>query len=286
MPSTLIAAVATEHADQAQAELAAALPGAALPRGEAGGLAILRAPIDVGGRAAAAAWRRELAAALRAPVELAIRGPEARPAALVLMDMDSTAIAIEVIDELARAHGVGASVAAITERAMRGELDFAASLRARVAQLAGLPAATLDELAANLPLSPGMAELVAGCHERGVRVAIASGGFTFAADALVARLGLLYAEANRLEIVDGALTGAVTGAIVTAERKAALVDELAARLGVDAAAVVAVGDGANDRAMLARAGLGVAFHGKPALVAVADGAIAHGGLDRILAFLD
>lgn len=218
-------------------------------------------------------------------IDLAVRASDAPPPALVVMDMDSTILRIEVIDELARRRGVGAAVAAITERAMRGELDFEASLRTRVRELAGLPVTELADLAAALPLSPGVAALVDALCARGVVMAIASGGFTFAADVLRNDLGFAHAFANTLGVADGVLTGEVLGAVVTAERKAAVVDELRARYDLDAAHVIAIGDGANDRAMLAAAGLGVAYRPKPALAAVADGVIAHGGLDRLLAFI-
>ncbi|MEZ4362101.1 MAG: phosphoserine phosphatase SerB [Kofleriaceae bacterium] len=204
---------------------------------------------------------------------------------LLVMDVDSTLIQIEVIDELARRHGVGAAVAEVTERAMRGELDFEASLRARVSKLAGLRAEALTELAAELPLSPGAERLVSELLARGAEVAIASGGFTFATEVLRRRLGLTAAFANELEVQGGVVTGRVVGPVVTAERKAEIVGELARRRGLAAAETVAIGDGANDRAMLAAAGFGIAFRGKPALVAVADAAIDHGGLDRALEFL-
>ena len=152
-------------------------------------------------------------------------------------------------------------------------------------QLAGLSVAALDELATALPLSPGAAALIAELRARGVVLAIASGGFTFAADTLRRDLGFAHAFANTLGIADGVLTGEVVGAVVTAERKAAVVDELRARYHLAPAQIVAIGDGANDRAMLAAAGLGVAFRPKPALAAVADAVISHGGLERVLAFV-
>ncbi len=233
--------------------------------------------------------RRELTLALAAcapglVIDLAVQldRPSPRAPRLLIMDMDSTIITIEVIDELARRHGVGAEVSAITARAMAGELDFEASLRARVGRLAGLPASVLDDIAATLPLTDGAARLVAAIHARGGWVALVSGGFTFAADALAARLGLDHAHANVLAIADDHLTGAVAGAVVTPVRKAALVDELAVAHGLDLADTVAIGDGANDLLMLERAGLGVAFHGKPRLAAAADAALSAGGLDRTL----
>ncbi|MBK7534344.1 MAG: phosphoserine phosphatase SerB [Myxococcales bacterium] len=241
-------------------------------------------------RAHAVNLRRSLAqdaAAAGVRLDLAVQPSDLRrPPRLLVMDMDSTLITIEVIDELARRHGVGAEVAAITERAMRGELDFEASLRARVHKLAGLPASALDAVAASLELSPGAAELIAAMQARGVAVAIASGGFSFAADLLRQRLGLTAAFSNQLELSAGALTGRVLGNVVTAERKAEVVHELAAAAGVTPQEAVAIGDGANDRLMLAAAGFGVAFRAKPALAAVADATIDHGGLERVLEMLD
>lgn len=236
-------------------------------------------------RAGALALRLALRAALPS-LDLAVRVQPVIAPRLAVFDMDSTLLSIEVIDELARVHGVGAEVAAITERAMRGELDFEASLRARVRMLAGLSVTALDELAAALPLSPGTATLIAALRARGCVCAIASGGFTFASDALVRTLGFEHAHANTLAIAGGTLTGEVLGPVVTAERKAAVLRELAALHGVAPAETLAVGDGANDRLLLAAAGLGVAYRAKPALAAVADGAIDHGDLARVLAFLD
>lgn len=244
-------------------------------------------PGDATPRQHAVTLRRELTARLTAAglsADMAVRpGELCRPPRLLVLDMDSTLITIEVIDELARRHGVGAEVAAVTERAMRGELDFEASLRARVGKLRGLSAAALDDVAAGLELSPGAERLIGELVARGAKVAIASGGFTFAAHALQRRLGLHAAFANQLELVDGALTGQVLGAVVTAERKAAVVRQLAAEHGCDAADAIAIGDGANDRLMLAAAGFGVAFRAKPVLAAAADATIDHGGLERVLA---
>jgi len=204
---------------------------------------------------------------------------------LVAMDMDSTLIRIEVIDELARRHGVGDAVAAITTRAMAGELDYAESLRARAALLAGLDVRHLDELAASLPLTDGAAELITVLRRLGYRTALISGGFQFAAQALKQRLGLDYAYANTLERAGGKLTGKVLEPIVTPERKADLLDLIAQgeRIGLDQ--TIAIGDGANDLPMLERAGLGIAFHAKAKLTAAADTAVSHGGLDRVLYLL-
>ncbi len=208
-----------------------------------------------------------------------------RPKRLAVFDMDSTLIRIEVIDELARAHGVVDAVSAITERAMRGELDFAESLRARVALLAGLPASTLEGVAASLPLSQGVEELIRSLKAAGAKVAVASGGFDVAAAALERRLGLDHAYSNSLEVKEGVLTGKVEGPIVDGPRKAAVLASLAREQGLDPAEVLAIGDGANDLLMLQEAGLGVAFRAKAMLRAGADATISICGLDAVLAFL-
>jgi phosphoserine phosphatase len=204
---------------------------------------------------------------------------------LVAMDMDSTLIQCEVIDELARRHGVFTEVAEITARAMAGELDYEASLRARVARLAGLAEHHLAELAGDLPLTPGASALVTALRKLGFRTALISGGFQFAAQALKHRLGLDYAYANQLEVARGALTGRVIDPVVTPARKAELLDVVAQGEGIDLAQTIAIGDGANDLPMLERAGLGIAFHAKPTLQAAADTALTHGGLDRVLYLL-
>jgi phosphoserine phosphatase len=204
---------------------------------------------------------------------------------LVVMDMDSTLIRIEVIDELARAAGVGAEVAKITERAMQGEMDYDESLRQRVALLEGLDVAVLDKIAADLPLTDGAETLVRVLKRLGYRIAVISGGFSRAADALKRRLVLNYAYSNNLEVAGGKLTGRVVGPIVNAQRKAELLDTIAQAEGILLDQVIAVGDGANDALMLDRAGLGIAFHAKPKLRASADTSISSSGLDAILYLL-
>jgi phosphoserine phosphatase len=204
---------------------------------------------------------------------------------LVVMDMDSTLIRIEVIDELARAYGVGEQVSRITERAMHGEMDYDESLRQRVGLLKGLDVKVLDDIAANLPLTEGAETLIRVLRRLGYRTAIISGGFSVAAEALKARLGIDYAHSNVLEQEDGKLTGRTLGPIVNARRKAELLESIAQAEGILLDQVIAVGDGANDLLMLERAGLGIAFRAKPKLRQAADTSISAGGLDTILYLL-
>lgn len=201
---------------------------------------------------------------------------------LVVFDMDSTLIQAEVIDELAKEAGVGDEVAAITAAAMRGEIDFRESLMRRVALLAGLPEETLAHVAERLPLSEG-AELVTSTLKRlGYKIGIISGGFDYFGKRLQERLGFDYMYANRLEIVDGKLTGRLVGEIIDGPRKAELLRQIAAAEGLCLEQTIAVGDGANDLPMLSVAGLGVAFHAKPVVRRQADGAISDLGLDGLL----
>ncbi|HVU03236.1 MAG TPA: phosphoserine phosphatase SerB [Polyangiaceae bacterium] len=204
---------------------------------------------------------------------------------LVVMDMDSTLIPIEVIDELAKAHGVAEQVSAVTERAMHGEMDYDESLRKRLGLLEGLEVSVLERLAAELPLTEGAEKLITVLRRLGYRTAVISGGFSIAADALKARLGIDYAYSNTLEIKDGRLTGRVVGPIVNGKRKAELLETIAQAEGVRLDQTIAVGDGANDLPMLEKAGLGIAFHAKPKLREAADTSISTGGLDSILYLL-
>jgi phosphoserine phosphatase len=204
---------------------------------------------------------------------------------LVVFDMDSTLIRIEVIDELARLHGVYDDVAAITARAMAGGMPYEESLQLRVQKLAGLPLAKVLQVTSDLPLSEGAEDLLRVLKGLGFKTAVISGGFSFAAEALRARLGLDYAYSNTLEIKDGKLTGRVMEPIVGPQRKADLLDAVAQREGIPLAQTIAVGDGANDLLMLERAGLGIAFHAKAKLVDAADTSVSKGGLDRMLYLL-
>ena len=204
---------------------------------------------------------------------------------LVVFDMDSTLIEAEVIDELARLAGVGDQVSAITERAMRGEIDFSESFRARMALLHGLSEDALEKVARGLKITEGAEHLVATLRTLGYKTAILSGGFTYFARHLQARLGIDYIHANELDIADGVVTGKVVGAIVDGARKADLLRELAAEQNIDLQQVIAVGDGANDLPMLSIAGLGIAFRAKPLVKQSAEQSISTLGLDAILYLL-
>ena len=204
---------------------------------------------------------------------------------LVAFDMDSTLIEAEVIDELAMAAGVGDRVSAITERAMRGELDFASSFRERLALLEGLEESVLERIADGLKVTEGAEHLIATLKSLGYKTVILSGGFTYFAEYLQRRLGIDYVYANALDIADGKLTGKVTGEIVDGDRKALLLKELAAREGLELEQVIAVGDGANDLPMLSAAGLGIAFRAKPVVQQSAEQSISTLGLDAILYLL-
>jgi phosphoserine phosphatase len=210
---------------------------------------------------------------------------------LVAFDMDSTLINIECIDEIAAAAGRKAEVAAITEAAMRGEItDYRSSLMQRLALLRGVPLAALEEVyAQRLQLNPGVETFVRACQAAGLKTLLVSGGFTYFAERVRARLALDHARANLLEVSAGRLTGALVaqawGDVVDgAEKKRALL-ELAARLGVAPAQTIAVGDGANDLPMMGAAGLSIAFHAKPAVREQAMLAIVEGGMERALRVL-
>ncbi|MBF4624342.1 phosphoserine phosphatase SerB [Clavibacter sp. VKM Ac-2872] len=211
--------------------------------------------------------------------------PRVLPRMLVVLDVDSTLIEDEAIELLAAEAGAVDEVAAVTDRAMRGELDFAESLRSRVATLAGLPTTVHAAVGSRIRVTPGAERMIAGLHEAGHVVAVVSGGFHELLDPLAERLGLDLWRANRLETADGRLTGRVAGPVVDAAAKRAAVEEWSAALGIPLARVVAVGDGANDLEMMAVAGLSVAFDAKPAVRRRADVCVDRRDLAQVLALL-
>ncbi len=219
-----------------------------------------------------------------AGVDVAVEraGLARRSKRLIVFDVDSTLVQGEVIEMLAARAGAEAEVRAVTEAAMRGELDFAQSLRRRVAVLAGLPETVLAEVAGELLLTPGARTTIRTLKRLGFRCGVVSGGFIRVIAGLVGELGLDFAAANELEVLDGRLTGRVLGEIVDRPGKSAALRRFAGEFGVPLEQCVAVGDGANDIDMLTTAGLGIAFNAKPALREVADTALSHPYLDVVL----
>lgn len=211
--------------------------------------------------------------------------PHLRTPGLLVMDMDSTAIQIECIDEIAKLAGTGELVSEVTERAMRGELDFAASLRQRVATLKGADANILRQVRDDLPLMPGLTQLVLKLESLGWKVAIASGGFTFFAEYLRDKLRLTAVVANELGIMNGVLTGEVVGDIVDAKYKANTLQRLAEQYDIPKEQTVAIGDGANDLPMIKAAGLGIAYHAKPKVNEQTEVTIRHADLIGVLCIL-
>ncbi len=204
---------------------------------------------------------------------------------LICFDMDSTLIQTECIDQLAERAGVGDKVSAITERAMRGEIDFNESFRERVALLKGLDVSVMQDIAEKLPITEGVGHMMQVLKTAGYKTAILSGGFTYFGEYLRRKFGFDYVYANELEVVDGKLTGRYVGDIVDGRRKAELLKLIAQVENVNIAQTIAVGDGANDLPMLSAAGLGVAFHAKPKVKATAKQSISTIGLDGVLYFL-
>jgi phosphoserine phosphatase len=205
---------------------------------------------------------------------------------LVAMDMDSTLITIECIDEIADMQGLKPQVSAITEAAMRGELDFSESLTRRVALLEGLPTSALERVyEERLRISLGGEAMLQGVQAAGLKTLLVSGGFTFFTERLKTRLGLDYTHANVLEAAGGVLTGKVVGGIVDAEEKKRTVERVCAKLGIDTKRAIVMGDGANDLKMMGVSGLSVAFRAKPVVRAQADVALNFTGLDGLLSVL-
>jgi phosphoserine phosphatase len=201
---------------------------------------------------------------------------------LCVMDMDSTLICIECIDEIADMIGIKPQIAEITEAAMRGELDFAASLRKRVSLLKGLPESALYQVIEDrLKPNPGAHEWIAACKANSIKTMVVSGGFTQFANHVKELLGLDYAVSNTLEIVDGKLTGNILGNIVDAQRKADELVNLRDQLGLKPEQIIAIGDGANDLKMMTAAGIGIAYHAKPVVQAQASYALNYSGLDGV-----
>lgn len=205
---------------------------------------------------------------------------------LCVMDMDSTLISIECIDEIADMMGIKPQIAEITEAAMRGELDFAASLKKRVALLKGLPESALHRvIEERLQLNPGAQAWIAACKDNNIKTMVVSGGFTFFANHVKQLLGLDYAVSNTLEIIDGKLTGNILGDIVDAQRKADELVKLRDQLGLSPEQTIAIGDGANDLKMMAAAAIGIAYHAKPVVQQQATYALNHTGLEGAIYLL-
>jgi len=261
---------------------AAVLPGcAAMLGGKVEWLAPTACDVAVSGHAADAEALARAAVGER-PIDVVVQSLAGRKKRLLVADFESTIIENEMLEELADFLGMRAHVAEITRRAMNGEIDFLAALSERVALLRGLPASVLDEAAARIRLMPGAASLIATLRRAGVHTALVSGGFTVFAEPVAATLGFDRVAANRLDIADGKLAGTLTPPIVTGATKRDMLVSLAAELGLDRAETMAVGDGANDLPMLREAGLGVAFHAKPAVAAATRWRIDHADLTGLL----
>jgi len=218
---------------------------------------------------------------------MTIQRPTLSQPGLLFMDMDSTLIRCECIDEIGGFLGIKEQISEITERAMRGDLDFAASLTERVQLLSGLDAAVLEQVYEQcIELTEGAETLIATLKQHDWKVGLVSGGFTYFTDKLKPRLGLDFTRSNVLEIIDAKITGNIIGDIVDAETKRRCLIEQAAIYSIPMSQTVAIGDGANDLPMIHAAGLGIAFHAKPKVQAEAPYAINEGGLDQVLKLLD
>ena len=243
--------------------------------------------MEVSGAPAAELRARLALAAASLGVDVAVErsGLHRRAKRLVVLDVDSTLVQGEVIEMLAEHAGAAAEVAAVTEAAMRGELDFADALRSRVALLEGVDASALDAVRRDVQLAPGARTFVRTLKRLDYKLAIVSGGFTQVTDMLVTELGIDYAAANTLEVVDGKLTGRVVGPVLDRAGKARALEQFAREAGVPVTQTVAIGDGANDLDMLALAGLGIAFNAKPLVREAADASLSVPYLDAILFLL-
>lgn len=281
--ATLIAAPAEPAVDTA----AIALIQRILPDADlavlADNVAVDLAFVDPSDRSARS-WQDELHAVLGdRPIDVVVQTPVARRKRLLIADMDSTLIGQECIDELADALGIKSDIAAITERAMRGEIEFEPALRERVSLLKGLPVSVVDEvLADRITLTPGARALVQTMKAHGAYSALVSGGFTVFSGPIRERLGIDEHQSNVLHVADDKLTGTVAEPILGRDAKRKRLEELIVELDIPRSDTLAVGDGANDLAMLDGAGLGVAFHAKPKVAEAADVRIDHGDLSALL----
>ncbi|MEP4889887.1 MAG: phosphoserine phosphatase SerB [Aliiglaciecola sp.] len=246
---------------------------------------VYEAEVEVTSSADLAAVIESAAVKFQVDISFLKQRPTLAEPGLLLMDMDSTVIGIECIDEIAKLAGVGKQVSEVTELAMQGKLDFAQSLNSRVACLKGANESILKQVRDGVPINPGISRLLAKLKKANWKLAIASGGFTFFADYLAERLNLDYAISNQLEIVDGKLTGKVDGEIIGAQSKADTLNLLAQRYQIDASQTIALGDGANDLVMMEQAALGVAYHAKPVVRQQADAALRFCAADGLLALL-
>ena len=231
--------------------------------------------VDIGKQDAVAIRNRLIEEAERLGLDIVMQPHSTfrREKRLIVFDMDSTLVDAEIIDELAKEAGVDKEVSELTERAMRGEISFKEALEERVKLLQGLPVEVLEKIYSRIRLTEGAKELVRSLKEAGYKVAVVSGGFSYFTDRLKEELGLDYAFGNELEIKDGRLTGRIKGRIIDAKEKARIVEEIARKEGISPENIVAVGDGANDRLMIEKAGLGIAFNAKDVLKEIADGSI-------------
>jgi len=284
---TLVAGGAVPHLDDSTV---ARVRGALAADGTVAGAPDWLAPglacdLPCGARAAGAVTAAARAALAGVRVDVAVQSVVQRRRRFLVADMESTIIENEMLDELAEALGIGPRIAAVTARAMAGELDFESALAERVALLAGTPAGVLEAAAARIRMSPGAAVLVATLAAHGVHTALVTGGFTYFAEPVARRLGFAEVRANRLEIAGGKLTGRVLPPVLGRAAKRAALEEIAGRLGVEAETGVAIGDGANDLDMVEAAGLGVAWRGKAVLAERAAVRIDHAGLTALLFFM-
>jgi len=270
MPSTIVTLIAAPGAEEALHACVAALGGAA-DWLEPGACDI--AGISEGAARAAIAGR---------PIDVIVQPEAGRRKKLLVADLESTIIENEMLEELADFLGLRTHVAEITRRAMNGEIDFVGALTERVALLRGLPESVLDEAATRIRVMPGARALIATLRRHGVTTALVSGGFTVFAERVAAELGFDRVVANRLDIADGRLAGTVSPPIITGATKRDTLLSLAEKLGLGLDATLAVGDGANDLPMLQAAGLGIAFHAKPAVAAAARWRIDHAELTALL----